>query len=80
MSGHSSSQVGALRAQENDYDSDSDQIAKATEKLRRDLRQAITEELDRGLQGLYRVSDCQNCTDEKGPLSSRLRKRKLNSA
>jgi hypothetical protein len=80
MSGHSPSEVGTLRAQENDYDSDADQIAKATEKLRRDLRQAITEELDRGLQGLYRISDCQNSTDEKGPLSSRLRKRKLNSA
>jgi hypothetical protein len=40
MTGHSSSQVGvgAFRVQENDYDSDSDQISKAKEKLRRDLR------------------------------------------
>lgn len=43
--------------QENDYDSDSDQIHKAQDKLKRDLRQAINDEVDKGLQGLFGIMD-----------------------
>jgi len=70
-----------LKVQENDYDSDSDQIHKAQDKLRRDLRESINEEVDKRLQGLFRIMDFAEDNDPEGePLSQRLRKRKLNSA
>ena len=52
--------------------------------MRRDVREAINGEIDKGLQGFCRHVDMvaaeANGVKEVGPLSSRLRKRKLNSA
>ena len=49
--------------------------------MRRDFREAINEEVDKTLQGFVGIFDLvRRPLVEKGPLSSRLRKRKLNSA
>ena len=52
--------------------------------MRREVRQAINDEVDKGLQGLLGICDFAAIGPEDeqggGPLSSRLRKRKLNSA
>ena len=54
---------------------------RAKDKLKRDLKDAINEEVDMGLQGLKEISILASRNKQKkGPLSSRLRKRKLNSA
>ena len=53
--------------------------------MRRDVRESINEEIDKGLQGLKRIVDLvaaevNGTRDAAGPLSSRLRKSKLKSA
>ena len=53
--------------------------------MRRDLREGINEEIDKAMQGLithFKQAEWENNPKKMGvgPLSSRLRKRKLNSA
>ena len=72
-----------MKTHENDYDSDPEHILKAQQKMRREVREVINGEIDKGLQGFSRIVDQLAAealgVKEVGPLSSRLRKRKLNS-
>ena len=43
------------------------------------MKQAVTEELDLGLQGLAKLTSFDILAEGDAPMSQRLRKRKLNS-